>query len=62
MYWETELKDNIVDGYETLQNYNMIVENSYESGQMSLSYGDDTYFKIKVGDVWVGSIHHPTRS
>lgn len=56
MYWESELQDNIADGYETIANYNNIVRRSYESGQMKLSYGDDTFYKINVGDVWLGSV------
>ncbi|MFB9326192.1 hypothetical protein ACFFSY_09735 [Paenibacillus aurantiacus] len=56
-YWDSELKENIAEGYETISSYNNIVQRSYASGQMKLSYGNDTYYKIKVGDVWLGSLN-----
>ncbi|WP_230322475.1 MULTISPECIES: hypothetical protein [Bacillus] len=55
MYWDEELKEDIVTGFRTKNEVNEIINKSYKTEKVKLSYGDDVLYKVNVGEVWLGT-------
>lgn len=55
-YWDEELKEDIESGFRTKDEVNEIINKSYRSEKVRLSYGDDILYKVNVGDVWLGTL------
>lgn len=55
-YWEEEIKEDIETGFRTKEEVNEIINKSYKTEKIKLSYGSDILYKVNVGDVWVGTL------
>lgn len=55
-YWESELQDDIEQGLMREKDIQAIRNKSYSSETVTTSYGIDTVYKVRVGDVWIGEI------
>ncbi|MCP1357227.1 hypothetical protein [Aneurinibacillus migulanus] len=56
-YWLSEIQEDIQLGFHTEKQVAAIMRKAYKSESVKLSYGIDTVFKIKAGDVWVGELY-----
>lgn len=52
-YCNEELKEDIVSGFRTKDEVNEIINKSYKTEKVKLSYGDDVLYKVNVGDIWM---------
>ena len=55
-YWLSELQADIQLGIGTVGDIEAVKNKAYKTETMKLSYGWDTIFNVKVGDVWLGEI------
>lgn len=55
-YWLSELLDDISTGFKSTQKVEAIKSKAYECETVKLSYGEDTVYKVRVGDVWLGGV------
>ena len=56
MFWESEIREDIDLGFKTTAEVEEIINKSYTTEEVSLSYGDDILYKVNVGDVWLGTL------
>ncbi|MEI4804018.1 hypothetical protein ACIGHG_12935 [Bacillus sp. NPDC077411] len=56
MYWDKELKEDIVTGFRTKDEVNEIINKAYKIQKIKLSDGDDVLYKVNVGEVWLGTL------
>lgn len=56
MYWDEELKEDIVTGFRTKDEINEIINKAYKIQKIKLSDGDDVLYKVNVGEVWLGTL------
>ncbi|CAM4517052.1 hypothetical protein [Paenibacillus typhae] len=55
-YWLSELKEDIPLGFKTAKGVEVIKNKAYKCDTLTLNYGEDTVYSVKVGDVWIGEI------
>lgn len=55
-YWESEFTEDIESGFKTKSEVEDIKNKSYKTEKISLSYGNDTRYRVNVGDVWLGTL------
>jgi len=55
-YWLSDLREDIPLGFKTDKDIEVIKNKAYKNETVNFSYGEDTVYKVKVGDVWLGEI------
>ncbi|HEY4430695.1 MAG TPA: hypothetical protein VGN87_06615 [Paenibacillus sp.] len=55
-YWFSELQEDIDLGFRTDKDIEVIKNKAYKYETVKLSFGEDTVYNVRVGDVWLGEI------
>lgn len=53
-YWLSELDEDVRLGFSSPKRKESIQRRAYKSETLQLNYGEDTLYKIRAGDVWIG--------
>lgn len=55
-YWLSDLQEDINWGFKTEKDIEAIQDKAYASETVRSGAGEDTVYKVRVGDVWLGEI------
>ncbi len=55
LYWSNELQDNITAGLRTEAEVQRLIERAYATEMMQYGGEEQTVYKVRVGDVWLGT-------
>jgi len=55
-YWLSDLQEDIGLGFRTDKDIEAIRNKAYKHETVKVSFGEDTVYNVKVGDVWLGEI------
>jgi len=55
-YWLSDLEEDISLGFRSGKDIEAIKNKAYKYATVKLSFGEDTVYHVRVGDVWLGEI------